>query len=161
LTDTILLRYITFRYEIKAPVAPLAKDSRPTLNTEALTTMSARTIAEISPAHLNLSTLEVEPDLDPTPPAAPARRAPKPFDAAGRTARGLELLGERRIVGFGNVYLVEPSTPGAEPYRVELTPAGAVCSCPDYRYRCQKNNANCKHGALALAHVAAAMPAAA
>lgn len=112
-------------------------------------------------AHVNLATLSTEPDLDPTPPAAPARRAPKPFDAVERETRGVELLGRRAVVGFQNVYLVEPSTPGAEPYRVEITPAGVVCSCPDYRYRCAKNNANCKHGALVLAQIAAAMPMAA
>lgn len=61
---------------------------------------------------------------------APAPAKPrKPFDQAGRDARGLELARTAAVVGAGSVYLCTGSDATAEPYTVDL--AGATCSCPD------------------------------
>lgn len=121
-------------------------------------------------AHLNLATLgtEADLDLDPTPPAAPARRAPRPFDQAGRTERGLALSLVAIICGYGRTYFCQSATdPNAAPYTVEFTTDGPTCSCKDHEFsitreRAKGNaSARCLHVVAVEAQVAAAMPAAA
>ena len=110
---------------------------------------------------LDLSTLTVEPDLNPTPPAAPARRAPKPFDQAARDERGAELARTALIIGYGLTYLVQGSA--AEPYMVDL--AAGTCSCPDMGRvlgaRAIGIDAACKHQVAAIIRHTGSMPVAA
>lgn len=116
--------------------------------------------------HLNLETLGVEPDLDPSPTTpAPARKAPKPFDQAGRDERALDLVGSRIVVGYGSTYFVQPSDPAANPYTVDLY--ASSCTCADHRFRVTRERiagnltACCKHITLARIHVADARAVAA
>lgn len=104
--------------------------------------------------HLDLDTLEVVAD----------RRPARPFDAdarEAREARGRHVAAARAIVGAGDAYLVEPSSRGAEPYRVTLAEGGA-CTCGDFVNRIARvrergqADAACKHIVAVRLQVAAA-----
>lgn len=117
--------------------------------------------------HLDLSTLTVEPDLDPTPPTAPAR-VRKPFDQGGRNERGYALALVAIICGYGRTYFCQSaSDPNAAPYMVEFAADGPTCTCKDHEFAITRERAKgnaaarCLHVVAVETQIAATMPMAA